>query len=349
MISFFLLSRLLIRRRRASLSGELPVVSILVAARNEEENIRRCLEALHALDYPHDRLEILIGDDHSEDATAAIVQEYIADKPQFRLFSGAGAAQGEGKAAVLEKLAEAATGAFLFITDADIAVTPGWVRAMLPWFDKEVGVVTGFTTIQGNRPFHHLQAIDWCYALGAVALLSEYKLPVSAMGNNMAVRSEAYWDVGGYANIPFSLTEDYALFRAVTGKGWGFVNRADATVKALSQPTRTFGGLMQQRKRWMHGIVQLPWFARVIPVVQLLFYMAVAGLLFLNPLVGATVWGTKIVLQSLFTLLVLKNVQEMRLAKWVLWYDFYALIVSISVAVFYLLPVKVTWKGRTYS
>jgi cellulose synthase/poly-beta-1,6-N-acetylglucosamine synthase-like glycosyltransferase len=60
--------------------------SILIAARNEEDTILRCLQAIERLNYPPDRYEVLIGNDQSEDKTGLIIENFIRDKPQFRLF-----------------------------------------------------------------------------------------------------------------------------------------------------------------------------------------------------------------------------------------------------------------------
>ncbi len=62
---------------RIEIAGDdLPVVSILVAARNEEQNIIRCLQALTELDYPAYKLEILVGNDASEDKTRELVAAF---------------------------------------------------------------------------------------------------------------------------------------------------------------------------------------------------------------------------------------------------------------------------------
>ena len=63
-----------------------PLVSVLLAVRNEEENIIACLNALDNMDYPKDRIEILIGDDLSDDSTNSIIQNYISDKTNFKIF-----------------------------------------------------------------------------------------------------------------------------------------------------------------------------------------------------------------------------------------------------------------------
>ena len=67
--------------------AELPLLSLLVAARNEEQHIVQCLQALNELNYPKNNIQILVGNDQSEDATAALVIAFIKDKPQFKLLN----------------------------------------------------------------------------------------------------------------------------------------------------------------------------------------------------------------------------------------------------------------------
>ena len=61
--------------RANSFSAELPFISVLVPARNEEEKIGRCIESLLAQNYPH--FEIVVIDDRSTDNTAKIIQSYV--------------------------------------------------------------------------------------------------------------------------------------------------------------------------------------------------------------------------------------------------------------------------------
>src|SRR3989344_4994871 len=63
--------------------SDLPFVSILIAARNEEDTILRCLTAISSLSWAKDKFEVLIGNDNSSDNTAFVVQEFIKNKPNF--------------------------------------------------------------------------------------------------------------------------------------------------------------------------------------------------------------------------------------------------------------------------
>ncbi|MDX5480868.1 MAG: glycosyltransferase, partial [Hymenobacteraceae bacterium] len=82
----FLMLLWLLAFNRKSYTAELshqPRISILVAARNEEFTILRCLKAIERLNYPKDKIEVLIGDDDSADATRAVVEDFIRDKPNY--------------------------------------------------------------------------------------------------------------------------------------------------------------------------------------------------------------------------------------------------------------------------
>ena len=64
------------RPKSRELPGELPNVSVIICARNEEKTIRRCLDSILNLDYPRSRLEIILVDDESKDSTLDIFKEY---------------------------------------------------------------------------------------------------------------------------------------------------------------------------------------------------------------------------------------------------------------------------------
>lgn len=234
-------------------------VSILVAARNEEASIVRCLRTLAALDYPAELLEILIADDHSTDNTAAVVRRFIADKPQFRLLPvrhRLGTARGKSNA--LAHLCRAATADYLLFTDADMALAPGWVRAMLAAAPAGVGVVTGITTAGGSL-FGRWQGLDWLFGLNLIRLLTDRGLPITAVGNNMLVTRAAYESIGGYEALAFSITEDLQLFTQLVAQGWGYRNLIGPQVLGVSVAQPTVRHLLHQRKRWMRGAGRLPW------------------------------------------------------------------------------------------
>ncbi len=327
-----------------------PKVSILIAARNEEQNIIRCLQSIEQLNYTSEKIEILIGDDASGDNTLAIIQEYIKDKPKYRcipIIQKLGQAQ--GKANVLAHLTKLATSDFYFITDADVAAPPNWIQNMLAGVSPETGIVTGITSIAGENLFYRLQAIDWFNALGLIQIVADFKLPVSTMGNNMLISRQAYEATGGYENMPFSVTEDVQLFNAVIKRGFGFRNIFDAGVLAWSMPVKTWPALLHQRKRWMKGIWHLPWYMKVILIVYASFYAFCLPFAFYTSVqVVLAIFLGKLFLQTFFIYRSLKRLQLTYPVWQLLLFEFYAIFVSVSALLFFLMPVKLTWKDRKY-
>ena len=187
-----------------------PLVSIIVAARNEEANIRACIESLLNQNYPH--IQLIVGDDDSTDRTSAILKELQEEHSNLEVYSQFEKLEGlNGKANVLAQIDQYAKGEYLLFTDADTVANPDWTRVMLSSFDKNVGIVTGMTVPKTTL----FQGIDWVYALIQVIKMSALGIPTTSMGNNMGVLSEAYQKVGGYTAVTNTLTEDYSLFHKI--------------------------------------------------------------------------------------------------------------------------------------
>jgi cellulose synthase/poly-beta-1,6-N-acetylglucosamine synthase-like glycosyltransferase len=344
------LLRLLWPRRplRPLAQQPLPRVSILVAARNEEATIERCLRALAALDYPAGQLEILIGDDASTDDTAAVVRRFIADKPQFRLLPirhRLGTARGKSNA--LAHLCRAATTDYFLLTDADMALPPGWVQAMLGAAPAGVGVVTGITTAGGGL-FGRLQGLDWLFGLSLIRLLTDCGLPVTAVGNNMLVTRVAYESIGGYEALAFSVTEDLQLFAQLVAQGWHYRNLIDPQVLGVSVPQPTVSHLLHQRKRWMKGTGRLPWQLGALFGSYGVFYTVLGwpGLLPLGTIVALL--AAKMLCQSLFLGITLRQARHRERLPVLLLYEGYLLVMSLAVLAYTVWPSAIQWKERRY-
>jgi len=118
--------------------AELPVVSLLISAYNEESVIEQKILNCLDLDYPMERLQILIGNDGSTDRTAQIIQKYAA---RITLVD---AARNAGKAAMLNCLAGQALGEVLVFCDANTLFFPNVIRKIVqPFQNARLGCVCG--------------------------------------------------------------------------------------------------------------------------------------------------------------------------------------------------------------
>lgn len=327
-----------------------PAVSILIAARNEENTILDCLRAVTQLNDTSPAIEVLIGDDQSTDQTASIVEDFIADKPQFQLITITGAQAGpRGKANVLAQLAQRARGQQLFFTDADTQVPPNWISSIGSQFTQKIGFVSGVTLPEGPRFFHKLQTVDWLYNFSLTHLVSSLGIPVTAMGNNMAVSRAAYHSIGGYETLPFSVVEDYTLFQAIVANGYGFRNLLDESVLARTQPADTLGQFLQQRKRWMRGASALPVWMVVLLYVQYLAGPLLLLIAWFNPVLAVGLYLIKVLVQTTVLSFGLSRLRRTSLWPYALLFEIYQLIIGPVSILFYGLPVPIEWKGRKYN
>ncbi len=263
-------------------AADLPDVVVAVAARDEEATIARCLAALLAQDYPAERLTVVVADDHSVDRTAAIVRGIAQQAARRPVAAGADAPEvpepaapavrclrvpapaGElrGKAQALHEAIAATTAPLILVTDADCAPPPTWVRATVGAFaSPDVGIVCGMSRIAARpgRAFDRAQALDWALLVGATSALVQAGLPATGMGNNMALRRAAYDSVGGYPALPFSVTEDHTLVRAVashqraSGGRWRIRFPLSPATTVWTLPAENVRHAYAQRRRWARG------------------------------------------------------------------------------------------------
>lgn len=327
-----------------------PKVAVLVPARNEEEQIGPCLESLLALDYPTDKIEIWVGDDGSEDRTAEIIKGYSDRFPRIHYYlvnGNLGSARAKGN--VLAQLVAETKAEYLFVTDADITVAKNWIRNLLIWLCEEtVGMVSGTTLVDGQASLAKWQGLEWTLGNGYLIGLDRLGIKSTAVGNNMAFTRTAYQATGGYENMPFSVTEDFQLFRAIRRKGFETVNLMDRGSLNHSSAQDKLGKLLHQRKRWMLGAQQLPWYWILIFGLQAAFYPALFVLFFVNWNLALQVWFVKYLLQTLFLFRIQIRLGHPIKFFILLSYEAYSILMHLLMILFYLLPIKMDWKGRKY-
>jgi cellulose synthase/poly-beta-1,6-N-acetylglucosamine synthase-like glycosyltransferase len=182
-----------------------------------------------------------------------------------------------------------------------------------------------------------------------VKTVTDLHIPVTAVGNNMMISRKAYESVGGYENIPFSVTEDFQLFKETLKKGWSYRNLLNEEVLAYSKPTESFPHLIKQRKRWMTGALQLPLILVICLITQSVFFPVILYTMFVFPLWGGLIWIIKIILQQVFIALVMRKMNAWAgLQKYFILFEIYSSLLSAFLLLYYVLPFKVEWKGRRY-
>lgn len=327
-----------------------PVITVLVAARNEEKSLKNCLQSLSLLDYPKDKILIIVGNDQSTDDTEKIIDSFVAQEPNFIKVNIQDDNTGlKAKARVMAQMDSHAKGEFYLVTDADVQVKPEWAKMLVRHMKADVGVASGTTMVNSGNVWSNVQRIDWAYFMGLLNVISYSGVPATAVGNNMIVRSSAYWQTGGYAAIKFSITEDYKLYSEICKCGWKWENIMTPEVLAYSQPVEEWKTLLHQRKRWLSGGKELPWYWWILfGVFGLFYFISIVGFYFF-PLVTGLLWLVKFLIQVIQINKIYSLVGEKKpdLAQHIT-YELYLFITTIATSLFFASPFRTVWKGRKY-
>jgi cellulose synthase/poly-beta-1,6-N-acetylglucosamine synthase-like glycosyltransferase len=331
---------------------EWPSVTIFLPARNEEAYLSNCLESFEKLDYPISKVQFVLGNDRSSDRTCEIMTEWKEGRRNVELveveenyFKN----KMNGKANALAQMAKIAKGEYFLFTDADCEVCPKWVKSMVSASEKSnADYVTGITGVKQTSFFNKMQHLDWVLTLGMVKAMSDLGYYLTSMGNNMLIKKEAYESIGGYENIPFSLTEDFEIAKTLCQNGFLGIHAVSNDNLILTKGQKNWEDLMHQRKRWLKGAMKLSIHWKIALGFQVLFFPFILIFLKFNGILGLFLWSIKVVVQGVFLLSMESKTQNRVNLKMLLIFEFYYLITSWMTIIYFFLPKKVLWKGRRY-
>lgn len=255
------------RREMDAATDELPGISILLPSHNEEMVIERTLAGLLALDYPADRLQVIVINDASTDRTGELAGVIAASDPRVTVLNIPTDVGGTGKAAALNRGMKYARFSLIAVYDADNIPEPkslAYLARQLVRNPKCAAVIGKFRTVNRNANlltrFINIEGISfqWIVQAGRWMMMGFCSLP----GTNYVIRREALEGVGGWDEE--ALTEDAELTLRLYEAGWiiKFVPYA-ITWEQEPENIRTW---LRQRNRWVRGYNYLfRKFARHVP------------------------------------------------------------------------------------
>lgn len=229
-------------------------VSILVAARNEEQHIEALIDSLCGQSHPADKMEIIIVDDHSTDSTFEKAKEAISNhnNHSIKLVQ----ADENGKKAAVSQALHIATNEIILVTDADSQQPADWVETMVAQFDdRQTKMVLGPVLLSpANNLFEKLQVLEHLSLIGSTAGAVAVHLPVMCNGANMAyLRAEALateqkrYDRGVASGDDVFLMDSFV--KKFGTKSISFAYSEKAIVK--TQPAHNLRDFVAQRTRWV--------------------------------------------------------------------------------------------------
>ncbi len=243
-----------------------PDVAVVIAARNEEQNLPQLLADLAAQNYPG-KLDFYLADDRSTDSTWRILEQFSRRHANLHPVRVTDLSQNmTPKKNALTQCLKQTTAELILTTDADCRVGPSWVASAVSQMDEEVGILVGYSQVEASTLFQRYQALDFIGIMVANAGMMAQGQAWSGSGQNLAYRRSAFTAIGGFNPVAHKVSgDDVYLVQTIpakTGLQARFNFDSDHFVRTM--PMDTLKAFLNQRIRWSSNSKGLeknkPWF-----------------------------------------------------------------------------------------
>ncbi len=232
-------------------------VSVIIATRNEEDNIEFCLKDLIAQDFDKYLFEIIIVDDFSTDKTIFIIENIIkSTSVNIQLYDLKNESSGKfSKKEAIQKAIEKSKGELVITTDADCRLNSKWISTYVDYYEN-----SGKKMISGPVCFHDtiscwgkLQSLEFLSLVSSGAGSIKTGKPIMCFGANLAYSKTAFYKIKAYKNnIKYSSGDDVFLLQNIKktfgSKSIGFLKNKNAIVYTKHQ--NSVKSFFNQRIRW---------------------------------------------------------------------------------------------------
>ncbi len=283
-------------------------VSIIIPARNEEDNIENCLNDIIKQNYPKELFEIIVINDESTDNTPEKVRRIINDNKQnsIRLLNS----ESQNTGIAYKKLSlsigiKESSGDLIITTDADCRFGDNWLSTIVDYYEtNNPKMLIGPVCFNNdNTIFTRLQSLEFMSLIGTTAGSANIKLPIMCNGANIAFEKEAFLAVNGYGtDDKYASGDDMFLMIRINDKYPGkvhFIKNSDAIV--YTKAKESFREFISQRKRWVSktkGYKSLS--IMITAIVVYLFNLTMLLLLIMSFDIRGTMYDVRLMFLSLF-------------------------------------------------
>ena len=236
----------------------IPFISVVVAARDEEKNLSHCIQSLLNQDYPVDKYEIILVDDFSMDKTAELIKKFETSVTNLKYLSSSANEQGQiisYKREAIQTGINVSKGKYILLTDADCTVPPSWITTFSKQFIKEDCVFIGGPVVISDENQNLLTSFQGLDMIGMMVITGagfQSGNQLLANGANMGFSKQVFNDLGGYDLFPKKASGDDMFllhhFHQHYPKSIRFLKTLSAVV--VTQPEHSIKSLLRQRIRW---------------------------------------------------------------------------------------------------
>ena len=226
-----------------------PLFTAIVPAYNEEKSIRETIHSLINLNYPQNKMEIIVVNDGSKDRTKEIAEEVIKEYPRANITLINQENHGKGRA--MNEGLKAAKGEFFACLDADSFISSNALEVMLLFFEEE-DVAAVCPLMKVRKPGSILQKVQWHeYTINMFYRFLNAKINTIHVtpGPFSVYRTEVIKKLGGFDET--TITEDLELAIRLQKHHYRICQTFDTTVETVAP--NSWGQLFRQRVRWYKG------------------------------------------------------------------------------------------------
>lgn len=226
-------------------------ITILIPAYNEEDSIEETIKHVMNLDYPKNKLEVIVVNDGSRDKTKQVVKGLLKKYSNLRLLDK----KNSGKADSLNQGIKMAKGELVAVVDSDSFPSESSLKKLVGYFDnKKIGAVTSFVSVRNtDKFFGKIQSLEYIFMGWSRKLLDFVDSVYVTNGPLSLYRKEYVVNVGGFD--PKSITEDIDITWNLLYHGYKTAMCLDASV-STNAPVK-FKPWFRQRTRWGLGGLQV--------------------------------------------------------------------------------------------
>jgi poly-beta-1,6-N-acetyl-D-glucosamine synthase len=326
-----------------------PMITVVIPARNEAGNIGKILSALQHQDYPGERFEIIVVDDHSTDGTGAIVSEYPAT-----LLSLSG--NENGKKTAISKAIGKASGELIVTTDADCIPEERWLSEIASFYkaNNSVFIAAPVKYIETKTLLSVFQTIDFISLQGITAAGVHARFHNMCNGANLAYTKQAFIEVSGFEGIDHVASgDDLLLMHKISTKypdRVHYLKSEDVIVKTL--PPQSWKEFYSQRIRWAGKTIHYKDYRIFVALLLVLLVNLLFPVLLVSACMNAFYWKivggyllVKTAAEFVFIYPVAKFFRQQHLLKWFLFLQ--PLHISYTIGIGLLSQFgNYEWKGR---
>ena len=238
-------------QKRARKLKQFPKVSVAVPAYNEEQHIQKTIQSLIELDYPQDKLEIIVINDGSTDQTQLQAEETKTKYPNsnIQIINKKNA----GKGAALNDAIKISTGEFFVCLDADSYPQANALQKILPHFENTntAVVLPCMKTCSGKNLLQKIQRYEYIVNMFYKELMAKLDCIRVTPGPFSVYRKSVLEKIGGFDED--NLTEDLEMALRLQRYNYKITQTMETNVYTV--PPASFNGLLKQRNRWYKGSI----------------------------------------------------------------------------------------------